>query len=722
MRAWLSNAYKAANEFSGTEEAERRLFKPLMLFEAFVRRETGSLSSENEQKIISEAFGEAAANYPSNVVAFLGVASRFYQPMKAGSTSAVLLEHLKRSGATIVEKSSVFVKTDDGRINLSNVDSKRSYDVCTQPRLAILLEKLRDEGVSGQPIYLDDVVITRGQVEPTMMREHPYIIVQIPRLNCEIALCEQVGEMTFVKRGTVGTEFWVNLSKDHLKEREDITPVMFRGVEEWWDGLIIALQEHSEPNKKVDVENWRNRKPNLDVELIKESLLAHRRATGGWLSAGKAGSSGKAGSFILKHGPYAGLLTCGNLGAQLRKGGRGLLGGSSIPILNEEVSYENGLDYKNRQKAEDFDINKIRQSLLAHRERTGKWLTSSKKGHDQKAGSYVLQHGPYAGEMTVKALDAALRTGSRGLPGGSSIAMLNQEVSDEHDLDYQNYLEKEDLDIKLIIESLLAHRLSTGEWLSNRKRSKDDKGSFILEYGPYAGEVTVSALDGALARGARGLPGGSSISVLNEEISREHGLDYQNHLKLKDINIELIKASILAHRLATGDWLSNGKKPKGETHGSYVLEFGPYAGQLTCSALETALLRGKRGLPDGLSIAKINQEVSEENGLDYQNRLEQEDYDLELIKQALLAHRSATGKWLSSWTRAKNGKPGSYVLEHGEYGGMLSVHTLDAALRVGSRGLPDGYSIAKLNQEISDEHGLDYKRGGNSGHKPSPSP
>ena len=141
----------------------------------------------------------------------------------------------------------------------------------------------------------------------------------------------------------------------------------------------------------------------------------------------------------------------------------------------------------------------------------------------------MLEHGPYAGQLTVSALTAALRIdGIRGLQGVSSIAERNKIISDREGLDYQNHMDKPHLDMTLIDESLLAHRLTTGEWLSIYKNAPGGKpGSYVLEHGPYAGHITVSALDHALTTpGARGLSGKFSIAARNQIISDKEGLDY----------------------------------------------------------------------------------------------------------------------------------------------------------------------------------------------------
>ena len=549
--------------------------------------------------------------------------------------------------------------------------------------------------MNGQSIYMDDLVITQGRVDADMMREHAYNIVQIPRLDMEIAVCDQIEETTFVKKGTVGSEFWNHLSKDQLKERDDVVHVDRHSDSQWWNDISEFLSGNADPmGKKINVQTWINRKPKLDIDLVKESLLAHRQEAGEWLANNKTGADGKI--YVLEYGPYAGQTTVGAIDANLIKGQRGLPDGSSIAKMNAEISEEYDLDYFNHLDQDDLDIELIRQSLLAHKTETGEWLTCKKKGADGK--SYVLEHGPYAGQVTAGAIDANLSIGQLGLTGGSSIAKMNAEISEAHGLDYFNHLDQDDLDIELIKQSLLMHRQETGTWLTNRKKRADAQ-SYILEHGPYAGKLKVSALDAALSNGARGITGGSSIAKMNAEISESHGLDYFNHLDQDDLDIYLVKQSLLAHRTETGEWLTN--KKKGADGKSYVLEHGSYAGQITAAAIDANLSYGQRSLPSGSSIAKLNAEISEAHGLDYQNHLDRDDLDIELIKQSLLAHWEETDEWLIANERGGDGK--TYVLEHGPYAGHITASALNANLTHGQRGLPAGSSIFKLNEELKAE-------------------
>ena len=91
----------------------------------------------------------------------------------------------------------------------------------------------------------------------------------------------------------------------------------------------------------------------------------------------------------------------------LRRGDRGLVGGSSLARL---LAVKRGV--RNRLASPPLTIEQILAWADAHHKRTGKWpLTTS---------------GPVVGASrgTWCAIDRALRRGSRGLPGGSSLAAL----------------------------------------------------------------------------------------------------------------------------------------------------------------------------------------------------------------------------------------------------------------------------------------------------------
>jgi hypothetical protein len=101
-------------------------------------------------------------------------------------------------------------------------------------------------------------------------------------------------------------------------------------------------------------------------------------------------------------------------------------------------------------------------------------------------------------------IDNALRKGARGLPRVSSLAQLLLEA---RKVPY--HLSQPELDENKILEWATAFRERTGQW------PRVKSGPI-----PEAPGETWSAVNAALERGLRGLPGGSSLARL---INEHHG-------------------------------------------------------------------------------------------------------------------------------------------------------------------------------------------------------
>jgi hypothetical protein len=165
-------------------------------------------------------------------------------------------------------------------------------------------------------------------------------------------------------------------------------------------------------------------------------------------------------------------------------GSRGLPGGSSLPRFLEQ---EFGV--RNRLNPPELTLARIAELITAWRETTGEFPTT-------KSGAIPGLNG-----TTWGIVDKALRRGSRGLPGGSSLPQILEQQFNARN-----------------VENL---PLFTHEQIR----------SWIIEYhqetGKYpvvlAGEIpgsdgeTWRIVDRALCRGQRGLPGGSSLFKFIEE-------------------------------------------------------------------------------------------------------------------------------------------------------------------------------------------------------------
>jgi hypothetical protein len=140
------------------------------------------------------------------------------------------------------------------------------------------------------------------------------------------------------------------------------------------------------------------RAPRLTVAQILWWADAHHKRTGGWPRTTAGAVTGAPGE------------SWSRIDTALRYGNRGLPGGDSLPrLLDRERGVRNSWGRPLTRRV-------VAVWARAHRRRTGSWPTV-------RSGAV-----PEAPGETWRNIDAALRDGSRGLPGGSSLSRLLRAV------------------------------------------------------------------------------------------------------------------------------------------------------------------------------------------------------------------------------------------------------------------------------------------------------
>jgi hypothetical protein len=361
--------------------------------------------------------------------------------------------------------------------------------------------------------------------------------------------------------------------------------------------------------------------PPLTVERIIRWADAHHARTGEWPRE----TSGLIADAAEE--------TWSAIGAALRGGFRGMPGGSSLPRLLAE---HRGVFNKLGQPP--LTEERILAWADAHRESTGE-LPTTKSGPiaDPSGGTWV-------------AVDSALRTGVRGLPGGSSLSRLLAERRGGR---------KPAALRPLTVEGILvwadAHRARTGEWPS-------------AQAGPIldAPQETWGRAHKALRRGGRGLPGGSSLPRL---LAERRGVRWTRKLT-PGLGEEQILLWIDAHRARTGEWPVKASGPIPECLGQ------------TWLAADAALQKGHHGLPGGSSLARL---LAERRGV--RNKTSLPPFTVEQILAWADAHHDRTGAWPHSHAGLIAGTAEETWVAVG------------IALRLGHRGLPGGSSLHRLLAE-----------------------
>jgi hypothetical protein len=282
---------------------------------------------------------------------------------------------------------------------------------------------------------------------------------------------------------------------------------------------------------------------------------------------------------------------------------------------------------------------------------------------------------PAMRELPWRSVDNALRYGLRGLPGGSSLAQLLTEARGA-----RNVARPPKLTIKQVLGWADAHFNRNGRW------PNETTGPI-----PEAAGESWHGVDRALRAGVRGFPGGSSLARL---LAKQRGVP--NRQALPRLSVRQILAWADQHHRRHGEWPNS--------------RSGPLEGvkDETWSALNSALVNGRRGLPGRSSLPRV---LAQYRGV--RNPKQPRPLKLNLILRWAGAHHKRTGQWP---------KPDAGPLREapGETWAMI-----DRAMRYAKRGLPRRrslYRVLKETGKLGDGHSGDghsrdgHSRDGHSGH------
>jgi hypothetical protein len=358
------------------------------------------------------------------------------------------------------------------------------------------------------------------------------------------------------------------------------------------------------------------RRPLTIAEILRWAD-AYRETTGGWPTRARGIIPGTVGE------------TWVQVDEALRGGLRGLPGVSSLPRLLAE---ERGA--RNRAQLPPLTEDQILAWADAYHQQTGAW-PMAKNG--------II---PDSGRESWSTIDKALWRGTRGLPGGSSLARFLAERRG-----VRNPKDLPPLTAEQVLAWADAHQRRTGDWPDCRSGPV-----------PEAPGETWTAVDAALHRGSRGLPAGCSLALL---LAEKRGV--RNVWSRPVLSVEQVLAWADAHHGRTGQWPNE--------HSGPVVE----APEETWQGVNQALLDGLRGLPGGFSLAEL---LGVERGV--RNRRTLPRLNRKQILAWATAHFRRTGTWPSQQSGAVADAPDE------------TWQGVDKALRHRRRGLRDGSSLAQL--------------------------
>lgn len=245
----------------------------------------------------------------------------------------------------------------------------------------------------------------------------------------------------------------------------------------------------------------------------------------------------------------------------LRQGHRGLRGGSSLARLLAALR-----GVRNKKGLPPLKVPQILQWLDKYHATHGEWSQ-----HKTKPSTIPDSNGE-----TWLAVDSALRSGIRGLPGGSSLP----QVLAEH-RGVRNIADLPELSVEQVLAWADAFHKQTGEW---------PKQKHWPEAIPDSNGETWANVIQAFALGLRGLPRGESLFDL---LARHRGVRNVGHLP------PLTKRQILAW--ADAYFISHGAWPTCRCLHQTV----PNTGGERWFNLDQALRKGLRGLPGKSSLLQV---------------------------------------------------------------------------------------------------------------------
>jgi superfamily II DNA or RNA helicase len=313
-----------------------------------------------------------------------------------------------------------------------------------------------------------------------------------------------------------------------------------------------------------------------------------------------------------------------NVDASLKNGTRGLRGGSSLARLLHELRHAVYV-----KDASRLSVTQILRWADDHYAAHGTWPKKNS--------------GPIQGtaELWVR-LDRCLILGRRGLPGRSSLAAILQEHRG-----VRNSARLPALSHKQILKWADEYHRRHGVWPTHQSGPVESTNE------------TWQRVANSMWRGTRGLPVLSLADLLHQH--RGH----RNVQNRPCLTVAQVLKWAETHKERTGKWPRHISGPIPGTDESW-------------SGIESALQRGRRGLPGDMSIAQLLTKHRSHRNRKSLGRL--------TVKQILKwadAHHAAAGEW----PKAKTGA----IPATGESWGSI-----DMMLWRGGRGLPGGDSLARL--------------------------
>ncbi|MBI4272371.1 hypothetical protein HY621_00780 [Candidatus Uhrbacteria bacterium] len=237
-RDLYARALNAVQVYNGTEDSYNSVTEILISLEQKTRsfQLAPSLSIPKQDQITADIFLPYSKDSQADIIGnLLDIAAA------ADSVRRVIQEAL-REGGQETESSPLYVRRVEGVIlppadHPTVLPGEGDFEPARFEERLFELTRI----LAREKIFLDDCMVAIGLVMRTQMRRVSYALVEIPRINRAVLVCDQVGEATFVVHGLRDPDRYLSLEKEHLKNDPTVRRIVRRTPQQWHSDLGIYL-------------------------------------------------------------------------------------------------------------------------------------------------------------------------------------------------------------------------------------------------------------------------------------------------------------------------------------------------------------------------------------------------------------------------------------------------------------------------------------------------
>ncbi len=121
-------------------------------------------------------------------------------------------------------------------------------------------------------LFGENIIVTEGRVSGNQMRVAAYLVVEMPSLQKQILICNELGEAAFVSHVWLGSHIFEEAGKGELQEGYGLTRVVYDKGGNWLERIKELLLKAPEDFSAEEAEKFRALTP-----VQKSSFLLSRR-------------------------------------------------------------------------------------------------------------------------------------------------------------------------------------------------------------------------------------------------------------------------------------------------------------------------------------------------------------------------------------------------------------------------------------------------------------